>query len=77
MLQPPVFRMGLTRTLISMLLCLLKNLFETMIQFPTKTHINIIKYSIVAPIAIKNVKNAVRILNTKLIGNKIFLISIS
>jgi len=34
------------------------------------THISISKYSIVVPIASKNVRNVVRILNNKLIGNK-------
>ena len=40
----------------------------------TNTHISMSKYSIAVPILSKNVKNAVRILSDKLIGNKIIFI---
>lgn len=53
----------------ALVLCSIKN--EPM---ATNTQISISKYNIAVPILSKNVRNAVKMLNSRLIGNKIIFI---
>ena len=59
----------ISASIAALVLCSIKN--EPM---AANTHISISKYSIAVPTLSKNVRNAVRILSDKLIGNKIIFI---
>jgi hypothetical protein len=59
----------ISASIAALVLCSIKN--EPM---ATNTQISMSKYSIAVPTLSKNAKNAVRILNSKLIGNKIIFI---
>ena len=59
----------MSASIAALVLCNIKNE-----PIAANTHISISKYNIAVPTLSKNVKNAVRILNSKLIGNKIIFI---
>ena len=56
----------MSASIAALVLCSIKNE-----PIATNTHISMSKYSIAVPMLSKNVRNAVRILNSNLIGNKI------
>jgi len=58
----------MSASIATLVLCSIKN--EPM---AANTHISMSKYSIAVPMLSKNIRNAVRILNDRLIGNKIIL----
>ena len=74
MLRPSVFHKDLTKILIPMPQCQVIYLFCINDPIAATIHISIKKYRIVVPMPSINIRKAVRILSSKLIGNKIIFI---